>query len=65
MTTCDTDDVKEVDGYWLAGIWDDHGKLLWSSEPESYDTRAEAVEEARLKNDAEFQQAWWGAEFVS
>lgn len=33
--------------YWLGGIWDAEGRLLWSSEPESFDTEAEAIEAAQ------------------
>jgi len=36
--------------YWLAGIWSAGGQLLWSSEPDSYDTEAQALEAARLRN---------------
>lgn len=34
-------------GYWLGGVWRTDGLLLWSSEPESYATRSEALDAAR------------------
>ena len=34
--------------YWLGGVWDEDGQILWSSWPESYDSEAEAVQAASV-----------------
>lgn len=40
--------LNDGDGhYWMGGVWRTDGRLLWSSEPESYRTRQEALDAAR------------------
>jgi hypothetical protein len=43
MNNTPTTGAELIDNeYWLGGIWDDEGKLLWSSEPTSYETEEAA-----------------------
>jgi DNA-binding transcriptional regulator YiaG len=35
--------------FWLAGVWDQDGQLVWSSEPESFGSDAQALAAAEQK----------------
>mgnify|MGYP005835906287 CR=1 len=48
--------TSQLDGFWLSGIWDDNGNLVWSSEPTSFDTEQEALEAAEQELGANHEQ---------
>ena len=39
-------DPETGEAYYLAGVWDSYGRILWASEPTSYPTRRAAMDAA-------------------